>query len=71
MVDMVLEFPYSFPTMAKLWKRPDTGYYAIVWQEAGKQRRRSLKTKEPRIAKKLFNAFKRDMGCYPRKPTFG
>lgn len=71
LVDTILEFPYSFPTMAKLWKRPDTGYFSVVWQEAGKQRRRSLKTKDRRIAKKLFNVFKRDLVLKKVSPIGG
>jgi len=49
-----------FFVMATLWKNPN-GYYAVLWQESGKQRRKSLKTKELRIAKKLFNLFKREL----------
>ncbi len=61
LVDCQIEFPYSFPTMPKLWKRPDTGFFYAVWQETGNQRKRSLNTKEHRTAVKLFNAFKRDI----------
>lgn len=60
-VDTRIDFPYSFPTMPSLWKRPLNGFYYVIWQESGRQRKRSLKTKEERIAKKLFNVFKRDI----------
>jgi integrase len=60
-VDTQIDFPYALPTMPKLWKRPNTGFYYVTWQESGKSQKRSLKTKEKRIAKKLFNAFKRDL----------
>lgn len=46
--------------MAALWKRKN-GIYAVVWQENGKPQRKSLKTKELRIAKRLFHLFKRDL----------
>jgi integrase len=60
-VDRKIEWAYSWPTMPKLWKRTDTGYYCVVWQEAGRERKRSLRTKDLRVAKKLFNAFKQDL----------
>ena len=70
-VDIEIDFPYSLPTMPKLWKRPTNGFYYVVWQEAGKQRKRSLKTKEERSAKKLFNAFKRDLVLKKVSPIGG
>jgi integrase len=60
-VDTRPDFSYALPTMPKLWKRPSNGTFYVTWQEAGKQRKRSLKTKEQRIAVRLFNAFKRDL----------
>lgn len=58
---MTTAFAYAYPTMPKLWKRPANGTYYAVWQEGGKQRKRSLKTSERRIAARLFKAFKRDI----------
>ena len=46
--------------MATLWKNPN-GYFSVLWQEDGKQKRKSLKTKEIRVAKKLFHRFKRNL----------
>ena len=56
--------------MATLWKNPN-GYYSVLWQEEGKQRRKSLKTKEIRIAKKRFHAFKRDLALNKIVPING
>jgi integrase len=37
------------------------GNYYVIWMEFGKQRRKSLKTKDRRIAKRRLNDFKRDL----------
>ena len=60
-VDMKTEFAYAWPTMPKLWKRPSNGHYYVVFQEAGRSRKKALKTKEHRIAVSLFNAFRQDL----------
>jgi integrase len=41
----------------KLWKHTKTGVYYVVWMEKGKQRRRSLKTKDRVKANKRKNRF--------------
>jgi len=47
--------------MAKLWKRPDNGYYYVLWQDKDKARKQSLKTKDHKEATKRFNNFDRDL----------
>lgn len=46
--------------MATLWKHPNGTYY-VRWQEEGKNRRKSLQTKEKRIAKRRYNNFNREL----------
>ncbi len=46
--------------MATLWKHPQHGTYSAVWQDGKRQRRKSLDTKDERIAKKRFREFERD-----------
>ena len=48
-------------TLPYLYKRPDTGYYYIIWMQDGKQRKRSTKTKDRTLAKRVLNNFRRDL----------
>lgn len=41
----------------KLWQRSSTEIYYAVWMENGVQRKKSLKTKDKHVAKRLFNQF--------------
>jgi len=45
--------------MAKLWQRTDNKVYYVLWQENGRQRKKSLKTRNKRKATRRFNNFKR------------
>jgi len=47
-------------SMATLWKHPQYKTYSAVWQEGSRQRRKSLDTKDERIAKKRFREFERE-----------
>jgi integrase len=53
--------------MAFLFQRKNGSYYA-QWQEGGKSRRHSLKTKEERTAKARFNSFLRQLIAGKVKP---
>lgn len=58
--------------MATLWKHPEYGTWSILWQEGKTQRRKSLKTKDERIAKRMFRDFERERlagKIIPIKPT--
>ncbi len=46
--------------MANLWQHPNGTFYA-VWQQDHKNRRKSLATKDKRIAATKFNHFQRDL----------
>lgn len=48
--------------MATLWKRKN-GVYYVLWQEGGKQRQKSLGTKEARIAKRSLRHFERELAA--------
>lgn len=47
--------------MPTLWKHPAYGTYSALWQEDGKRRRKSLNTKDERIAHIEFRKFCRDL----------
>lgn len=44
-----------------LWRRPDNKRYYAVWHHRNKTRKQSLKTKDPKTAKRRFNAFKSEL----------
>lgn len=57
---MLEGFKHVCTAMPRLWKRKANGIYYVTWMERGKQLKRSLKTRDKRIAIRLFNNFKRD-----------
>ena len=58
---MIVFFLAKGDDMATLWKHTTSGYYYALWQEGGKQRSKSLKTKDARKAKRIFNAFSEEL----------
>ncbi|MBI9077849.1 MAG: site-specific integrase [Desulfatibacillum sp.] len=54
--------------MATLYKRPNDGLYFANWMENGKVRRKSLGTRDPRIAKARFRDFERELRDGKVKP---
>ena len=66
-IDMNYQTLYSDP-MAKLWKRKSTGVYYAVWMEDGKQRKKSLKTSNRKIANRKLNNFIRELRAGKIKP---
>jgi integrase len=44
-----------------LWKHPEYGTYTVIWMQDGKQRRKSLKTRDRKIANAKLNHFKREL----------
>jgi integrase len=44
-----------------LWKHPEFGTYCVIWMQGGKQRRKSLKTRDRKIANAKLNHFKREL----------
>lgn len=48
-------------TMATLWQRPSNKIYYAAWEEKGKTRRKSLHTKDKRIALPRLNHFNREL----------
>ncbi len=44
-----------------LWKHPEFGTYSVIWMQGGKQRRKSLKTKDRKIANAKLNHFRREL----------
>lgn len=55
-VDNTMTIGYC-KSMATIWKHPQHGTYSAVWQEGNRQRRKSLDTKDERIAKRRFREF--------------
>ena len=57
-------------SMVHLWKKKETGIFYAVWMENGKQRKKSLKTRERRLASRRFKAFRRDLIAGKIRPLF-
>jgi len=54
--------------MAKLWQHPTYKTYYASWEDGRETRRKSLKTKDKRIATRLFNHFQRELIAGKVKP---
>lgn len=52
----------------RLWKHPHRGIFYVLWAEDGKQRQRSLKTRDGLLAEIKWENFKRDLRDQKIKP---
>ena len=62
-----MEMNNYYPKM-NLWQRPSTGVFFAVWMENGKQRKKSMKTKDKPTAKRQFRLFQQALIAGKIKP---
>jgi len=66
-IDKIANLKYLSRIMVRLWKRNNGRYYAL-WEECGKTRQHSLKTKDEGKARKRLRLFKADLLAGKVKP---